>query len=212
MKTKTFIFDFDGTLVNSMPSYISVMLRVLNENNITYSDDIVKIITPLGYVGTAKYFQTLGLNRTIDEIVETFSNYARYEYENTILAKETVAETLIKMKELGYDLNVLTASPHVVLDPCLKRLKLFDLFSNVWSCDDFNTTKANPDIYKMCAEKLGKSVGEIIFVDDNVNAVATAKTAGMFACGIYDESSKDYIDEMKRVADEYVTTFCELIK
>ena len=70
---KTFLFDFDGTLVDSMPSFINVMLRVLNESNIKYGDDIVKIITPLGYVGSAKYFQTLGMNKSVNEIVDLFN-------------------------------------------------------------------------------------------------------------------------------------------
>jgi HAD superfamily hydrolase (TIGR01509 family) len=212
MEKKTFIFDFDGTLVDSMPAFIGCMLRFLDENNIKYGDDIVNIITPLGYIGSAKYFQTIGLTKSVEETVETVSSYTKYEYENNIVAKETVVETLKTMKSLGYDLNVLTASPHLVLDPCLKRNKIFDLFTNVWSCDDFSTTKADPNIYHMCAEKLGKSVGEIIFVDDNVNAVATAKSAGMIACGIYDDSSKDYVDEMKKVADNYVFSFAELLK
>ena len=29
---KTYLFDFDGTLVDSMPTYVSVMLRILDEN------------------------------------------------------------------------------------------------------------------------------------------------------------------------------------
>lgn len=211
MESKTFLFDFDGTLVDSMPSYINVMLRVLNENNIKYGDDIVKIITPLGYVGTAKYFQTIGMNKSVEEIVETFTNYAKYEYENCIQAKETVVETLEQMKELGYDLNVLTASPHTMLDPCLKRIGIYKLFNNVWSCDDFNTTKADPKIYKLSAEKLGKPVEQIIFVDDNFNAVSTARSAGIIAYGIYDPSSKDYLDEIKKVAHKYVMKFSELL-
>ena len=55
MKFTTYLFDFDGTLVDSMPTYVSVMLRILDENNIEYEKDIVKKITPLGYKGTAKY-------------------------------------------------------------------------------------------------------------------------------------------------------------
>ena len=53
---KTYLFDFDGTLVDSMPVYASLMIRILDENNVSYGDDIVKIITPLGFRGTAKYF------------------------------------------------------------------------------------------------------------------------------------------------------------
>ena len=53
---KFYLFDFDGTLVDSMPVYVSSMLRILDENNIKYSNDITKTITPLGVLGTAEYF------------------------------------------------------------------------------------------------------------------------------------------------------------
>ena len=61
---KTYLFDFDGTLVDSMPVFGGVMLKILNEYGIKYGDDILKTITPLGYVGTAKYFIGMGLNKT----------------------------------------------------------------------------------------------------------------------------------------------------
>ena len=176
---KNYLFDFDGTLVDSMPTYVSVMLRILDENGIPYGKDIVKIITPLGYKGTAEYYVKMGLDKPVDDIVAKMNEYARYAYANDIGAKENVVETLKKLKEGGCRLHVLTASPHTMLDPCLKRLGIFELFDNVWSCDDFNTTKANPEIYKMAAERIGAPVGEVVFLDDNYNADKTAKTAGM---------------------------------
>ena len=81
MKFKTYLFDFDGTLVDSMPSYISVMLKILEENNIKYSSDIVKIITPLGYAGTAKYFREIGLDMPENEIVAKMNSYASEKYK-----------------------------------------------------------------------------------------------------------------------------------
>ena len=81
----------------------------------------------------------------------------------------------------------------------------------MWSCDDFATTKANPEIYKMAAEKLGKNVNEVLFLDDNYNADKTAKTAGMKVCGVYDDSSKDYVDDIKTVSDYYIYDFSELL-
>ena len=56
---KTYLFDFDGTLVDSMPTYVSSMLRILDENHIPYEKDIVKVITPLGMAGTAEYYMAL---------------------------------------------------------------------------------------------------------------------------------------------------------
>ena len=74
----------------------------------------------------------------------------------------------------------------------------------------FATTKADPQIYVSAAEKIGQPVDAVIFVDDNVNAVKTAKTAGMISVGIFDESSAEYADEFRGFADGYVESFSEL--
>ena len=212
MKYTTYLFDFDGTLVDSMPTYASLMLRILDENSISYGDDIVKIITPLGYHGTAEYFIKLGLNKSKEELVATMNAYALEEYTHNISAKENVISVLKSLKKKGADLNVLTASPHSMLDVCLKRLGIYDIFTNVWSCDDFNTTKANPDIYKLIAEKLGKPISEILFLDDNYNADKTAKQAGMSVCGVYDSFSDEYVSDIKNITDHYIYDFSELLK
>lgn len=205
-----FLFDFDGTLVNSMPTYVSSMLRILDENGVAYTEDIVKTITPLGLSKTADYFISLGISKTKDELLQIMGDYMLDAYLYRIPAKPHVLETLHHLKSSGVKLNVLTASPHVTLDPCLKRLKMYDLFENVWSCDDFSTTKADPEIYKMAAERLGASVEEVLFLDDNLNADKTAKAAGMMVCGVYDDSSKDDTEEMKQVTDYYIYDFSEL--
>ena len=207
----TYLFDFDGTLVDSMPTYVSVMLRILDEFGIAYGKDIVKIITPLGYQGTAEYYRKLGVPKTTEELVAQMNRYAREEYAYHIPAKEGVIETLRAMKARGDRLNVLTASPHTMLDPCLKRLGIWELFDHVWSCDDFATTKADPEIYQRAAKVIGAPVEKIIFVDDNINAVKTAKQAGMISYGIYDDSSAEYAKEMKAVSHRYVKMFAELL-
>ena len=208
---KTYLFDFDGTLVDSMPTYVSVMLRILDENNIKYGSEITKTITPLGYKGTAEYYKTLGISLTVEEMLEKMHAYATDEYVFNIEAKPNVISTLKALKEQGAALNVLTASPHTALDPCLKRLGIYDLFDNVWSCEDFNTTKADPEIYRMAAERIGKRVDEIIFLDDNFNALETAKSSGMTVYGVYDDSSRDYTEEIKSISHAYINDFSELI-
>ena len=209
---KTYLFDFDGTLVDSMPAYVGVMMRILDENNIAHDKSIVKIITPLGFVGTAKYYrEVMGVKMPEDELIATMHRYAYDEYAYNIPAKSNVIDVLKKLKENGAALNVLTASPHATLDPCLKRLGIFDLFCNVWSCEDFGTTKSDPEIYRMAAEKMGATVDKVLFLDDNYNADKTAKSAGMKVCGVYDDSSAEYTDEIKEVSDFYINDFSELI-
>lgn len=207
---RTYLFDFDGTLVDSMPTYVSVMLRILDENNIPYGDDIVKIITPLGYVDTAKYYVEMGLDMPWQDIVALMTRYAVEEYTLNIPAKPHVIEVVRALKARGDGLNVLTASPHTMLDPCLKRLGIYDLFDNVWSCEDFETNKANPEIYRMAAGRIGVPVEDVLFLDDNYNADRVAKSAGMQVCGVYDDFSREYVDEIKAVADHYIYDFSEL--
>ena len=90
----TYLFDFDGTLVDSMPTFVSMMLRILDENHIPYGDDIVKIITPLGYGGTADYFIQLGMKLPKDEILALMHRYALDAYVNEIPAKSNVIAAL----------------------------------------------------------------------------------------------------------------------
>ena len=212
MQHKYYLFDFDGTLVDSMPTFVSAMLRILDENHISYDNGIIKIITPLGLNGTAEYYiNQLGVKMSKERLMSVMKEYMLDAYFHTIPVKTHVPEVLSALKAQGASLNVLTASPHITLDACLKRLGLWELCDNVWSCDDFQTTKADPQIYVMAAERLHTTVGNVLFLDDNLNADLTAKSAGMQVCGVYDESSKDYVEQMKAATDFYIYDFQELL-
>lgn len=206
----TYLFDFDGTLVDSMPVFGKMMKRILDEHGVAYPADIVKIITPLGLQGTAKYFIELGLKKPLEQIQRLMGEYLLDAYVHYIPAKEYVVHVLKQMKARGDSLNVLTASPHLTLDPCLKRLGMFDLFDNVWSCDDFKTTKADPEIYRQAAARLGKTVDQVLFLDDNYGANETAKKAGMRTCGVFDETSREYIAQIQALTDHYIYDFSQL--
>jgi FMN phosphatase YigB (HAD superfamily) len=63
----------------------------------------------------------------------------------------------------------------------------------------------------MAAEKIGHPVENIIFLDDNYNADLTAKQAGMIVYGVYDDTSKEYVEEIKSITDRYIYDFSELL-
>ena len=98
-----------------------------------------------------------------------------------------------------------------MLDVCLKRVGLYDLFDYVWSSDDFGLKKSQPEIYLAAAERLGADISEITFFDDNITALKTAKRAGLRTVGVFDASSADCADEIKATADGYILSFGELL-
>lgn len=194
-----------------MPTFVSTTLGILDEEGIAYGDDIVKTITPLGLEGTARYFRQLGVNQPLEALMQRIIADMCQQYRYHIQPKPHVKETLLQLKARGCSLNILTASPHMTLDPCLKRLEMYDLFDNVWSCDDFETTKADPEIYRMAAKRLHVSTQQVLFLDDNLNADKTAKDAGMQVCGVYDDSSADLVEQMRDETDYYIFNFSELL-
>lgn len=207
---QTYLFDFDGTLVDSMPVYAAMMLGILDEFSVPHDEDIIKVTTPLGYRGAARLFISLGLDMPEDALVDLMTTRAVDAYTHRVDAKKHVIPVLRALHARGDRLNVLTASPHTMLDPCLMRLGVFDLFDHVWSCEDFGTTKSDPAIYLKAAQRIGQPVGKIWFLDDNPGADRTAKQAGMRVCGVYDASSAEYTKEMKRICDAYIEDFSQI--
>ena len=207
----TYIFDFDGTLVDSMPSWAEKVLSILRGCGVAYPSNIINIVTPLGDRGTADYMRdVLGVSLSLEEIFRQMDEYALPKYRDEIAIKDGVREYLAGRKAAGCTLHVLTASPHKMVDPCLKRLGIFDWFTNVWSTDDFGMVKSDTAIYRAAAERIGVDVSDAVFFDDNLTAVRTARAAGMYAVGVYDASSDALVEEIRASADLYVRSMAEL--
>ena len=210
---KVHIFDLDGTLIDSMTQFPKANLRVLAEEGITPPEDVVNIITPLGYRGAAEYFiNTLGVKASCpEEIMKRVESYLIDDYTNKIPLKPFVREYVEKLKKERCKLYVLTASPHSCTDPCLKRNGIYELFDTVWSSDDFGITKANPQIYRDAADRIGCEISDIMFYDDNFTALETAKKAGLATTGVYDPASDDFRDGIVATADVCINSFEELL-
>ena len=211
MQKEFYLFDFDGVLVDSMPFWAGTHIRMLKDAGIAVPEGFVETITPLGNINTAKLVISLGVKLTLEEYLDiVFKKYFE-GYTTHVALKENVKEALEHLKAQGISVNVLTASTHLYVDPCLKRNGIYDLFENVWTVEDFSLTKAQPEIYHEVAKKLGVSVGDCTMLDDNITVITTAKTAGMKTVAVYDDTSKSVESAMKETADRYIYNFKELI-
>ena len=210
---KIFIFDLDGTLVDSMPIGVGIVVDFLEKRGVSLPSEMIKTLTPLGYKGVAAYYsENLGIPMTAAEIYAEFQRETIKAYGELVPLKKGVKETLEALKQKGFRLCVLTASPNNLTELCLKRLQIFHLFEKVWSIDDFNLTKADKGIYLAAAKRLGAEISDCVMVDDHLGVLKVAKAAGMATVGVYDEYSIDFQEEIRAIADDYVTELSQILQ
>jgi putative hydrolase of the HAD superfamily len=92
-----------------------------------------------------------------------------------------VMPTLLKLKERGYRLGVVSDAPRMKAWLRLAAMHIADFFDLVVTIDDADgKAKPNPAPYKVALKKLGLDPGEVIFVGDNPNRdILGAKKLGI---------------------------------
>ncbi len=212
IQNKVCLFDFDGTLGNSMPTMVEILFGFLTEYNIPITSELANKLVPLGFAGMAKYYQEeLGVPMPKEEILQTFMRRLVKAYEERICLKPTVKETVKALKEAGFRLCVFTASPHIFIDPCLKREGAYELFDKVWSVEDFGLTKGEETIFVEAAKRLGVKVEDLAVIDDSLTVLKTAKAAGATTVGVYEPTMEKLQEEIRATADFYITEMSQLL-
>ncbi len=206
------IFDMDGTLADSMGAWSQTLFEILHSTKVSYPDNIGDIITPMGLTQTAHYFRdSLGMKLSVEEILYKIDSLMADNYANSIVLKDNAEQMLRHYRTLGHSLNILTASPHRLIDSAIARWGIAPLFDNIWSCEDLGLIKSNPEIYGTVASLLGAPPSDCCMHDDNITALRTAKQAGFRTVGVYDYASRANEQAIRELCDKYIYNFSELI-
>ncbi len=205
------IFDLDGTLADSMYYVARNVLRVLDEEKIPYTAEMMAVLTPIGYRKSAEYFSELGVPGTVDEILARMQKGLVGIYENEVPLKPGVREYLLREKKAGARLFVLTASPSEVARACMRGKGLADIFAHYYSTEDLLIPKNDPAIFSRVCAEIGCTAADVLYFDDNPVAVKTAKSFGFETYAVYDKQSPDTVAEMRAVADRFIMSFEELL-
>ena len=211
MDGKIYVFDMDDTLVDSHLRYTEGILTVLDEENIPYdADTLVPVINPIGFWRTAVCFSEMGLSGTCEEIVERLLDSLKRLYVTKVPLFDGVQAYLDKLRAEGARLFVLTATPHCVSDACLRANGIFDYFEQVWCTEDFGLTKGDTALFEKMAAAIGCAPADVLYFDDGVTAVRTARKAGVRTCGVLTPLAVEN-EGMEQVADTCIVSFKELL-
>ena len=160
------IFDFDGTLVDTLPTVLSIINSLRNDLHKTslHRNDVVSLIS-LG--GNALIKNSLQLD---ESEVEGFLGSFRAAYLEDELNLDCcypgVHATLEKLIELGKRLYICSNKPRILLEKSLLKHKLNHFFDSIIAGDDVDFRKPDAKVLQKIV-LLGESANKSLLVGDS---------------------------------------------
>lgn len=207
---KNFIFDLDGTLVDSIPVWENVASKFLISKGVTPPKGIDDYFKTLALFQSSKYIaENLLPNMTPDEILRDICNIVEDKYENEVPLKKGVFKFLNDSYNMGIHMAILTASEYSYVEKALKNLKINHMFKEVITCSSLGYAKDSYKVFDMAANKLKFDKSNTIIFDDSLYAMKSAKKAGFTVVGVYDKDCSNE-EECRKLCDKYIYSFEEL--
>ena len=208
---KAYIFDLDGTLLDSMGIWDKIDIDFLAKRGIDVPPDYGDALSPLSFTEVAKYtIKRFNLPDSVEDLLREWNEMAIYAYGNTIELKPYAKEYLTKLNEFkkcGVKIAIATTCPPELYTPALQKHGILEYFDVICTTSEVANGKTKPDIYILTAQKLGVSLCDCIVFEDILPAVKSAKQIGMTVYGIYDSASKKVWEEIKNIADGVIYDF-----
>jgi beta-phosphoglucomutase-like phosphatase (HAD superfamily) len=205
---KAYIFDLDGTLLDSMGMWDQIDVDFLAKRGIALPPDFMGAISAMTFHETAAYtIKRFALPDSADSLMCEWNDMASYAYGNTIRMKPYAKEYLITLRERGVKLAVATALFPELCDSVLRSNGIDSMFHAICNTAEVGYGKSQPDVFLLTAKELGVAPEDCLVFEDLLAAVKGAKSAGMSACAVYDKTSANDWEEIKKTADYAIIDF-----
>ena len=203
------IFDFDGTLVDSMFIWDTIgedYLRTLGKEP---HEDLKETFMTLSLEEAAEYYRThYGVTLSVKEIVDGVNTMVEGIYRTRVALKQGVADFLAQLKENGTRMCIATVTDRYLVEETLDRLGILQYFSEIFTCAEVGYGKDKPIIYRKALEHLDTAKNETYVFEDSLFALKTAKADGFTTVGVYDRHENRQ-DNLKNLADYYIVDFAD---
>lgn len=176
---KAIIFDFDDTLVTTLPTKVLALQDVaMNIYGFKLKESTIKKHWGKPY----RMLMEILFAKTGDTLENVIKNYEHIRNNYRACFHKDVIETLdyIEKKTL---IGILTASPRNLILQDLHMLQFpYEKFFYIQSAEDTSVHKPHPDVFIPLLKKLeriGITISETIYVGDSLHDFAAAKGAGL---------------------------------
>ena len=203
-----YIFDLDGTLLDSMDVWHKIDIEFLHKRGISVPSDYASAISSMTFDETASYtIRRFKLSDSIDDLKQEWNDMAEYAYGHTVKMKTHAKEYLTMLRERGVKLAVATNLFSRLLELVLNNHGIYNYFDVICTTEEAGFGKSHPAVFLMTADKLGVLPCDCLVFEDILVAVKSAKNIGMAVCGVYDKSSHTDWEQIKELSDYAIFDF-----
>lgn len=210
MKITGAIFDFDGTLFDSMHVWKGIRYKFFDRIGLVLSEEDEEAFRGL-YLRESLILakERFNMKETQEELFAKFFEMIKEMYLADTEPKNDIVEFLEKLKAKGVKMGIATATGEPALEAVLEKFGMLHYFEAIYSTYTVGAAKTEPKVYDVVLEKLGTDKETTWIFEDALYAATTAKANGYKVVGIYDKS-EEKTDELKKLVDVYIHNYNEI--
>lgn len=193
MKTKAFIFDLDGVIVDTAKYHFLAWQKVAKSLGINFTHDDNELLKGVSRVRSLEIIIGLGDNINITEeqkqefLIKKNEDYLVYidnMDDSEILPG--VMDVLNFLKQNNQPIILGSASKNA--RPILEKVNILHYFDDIVDGNDVTNAKPDPEVFLVGAKKANQTTENSIVFEDSVAGIQAANIAGMTSIGIGEAS------------------------
>lgn len=200
------IFDMDGTLVESMVYWRSVIDEVVDILGVV-PEKRLEVRNALQVMTEKQIEKYLNENGLIPEGFDlnkiSALSIMKEHYEKDVTVRPGAKELLDALHSQGVRMGIATLTPTPLTELCLKKFDLYDYFEFFYTSLQYPKGKSTPLIFWDAAKHFGTAVEEMWLFEDSLYSVETAKSLGMRIAVTEDDTQRNNFEKLYEKADVY---------
>ena len=186
---KLFIWDFDGTLVDSYPYSISCMQRALRDfgYEASYAEIMEKMLDTIKVA-----LDHLTEKFQIPSLSERFWQYYQVGADEPVILFDGVQDVLRRIREMG-GVNLIFTNRNESIFPMLEKAGIAEAFAEIVTAVHPNFAwKPAPDAILYLMDTYGGTVQNTVMIGDRVCDLGSAWNAGCKTCHLITPAAPQY--------------------